>query len=67
MKYSWQTSEWKKDSVHIAIYLAIILQSDNYINLHTYIRKTKTRPVLLTSNRTFQENCNAIHAFCCNM
>lgn len=36
MKYTWQISEWKKDSAHIMIYTAIILQGDNYINLHTY-------------------------------
>ena len=36
MKYTWQVSEWKKDSAHIMINTAIILQGDNYINLHTY-------------------------------
>lgn len=33
MKWTWQTSEWKKDSAHITIYTAIILQGGSYINL----------------------------------
>lgn len=33
MKWTWQISEWKKDSAHITIYTAIILQGDSHINL----------------------------------